>query len=86
MLRWDFLYTQLLNNLKDGTLYAVCISVKPGASMQAITFLDSAHLKESCSMGKRMAISAEAEAEVSFGERLASLRKAAGFTLSLIHI
>lgn len=31
-------------------------------------------------MGKRMAISAEVEAEVSFGERLASLRKAAGFT------
>ena len=31
-------------------------------------------------MGKRIAAAAPAEEEVSFGERLASLRKAAGFT------
>ncbi len=31
-------------------------------------------------MGKRIATAAPAEVEVSFGERLASLRKAAGFT------
>jgi len=31
-------------------------------------------------MGKRMAVAQAAEAETSFGQRLASLRKAAGFT------
>ena len=134
VLRMPALYAGLLNNLKDGTLYIVCISVKPEASMQAATalgacrawgrarageisgirrrcrlvvwlghthrqrlarhrnsprrgpnpkpdrLLDSTHRKEWCSMGKRIATAAPAEVEVSFGERLASLRKAAGFT------
>ena len=70
------LYAGLLNNLKDGTLYAVCISVKSEASMQAVHFLDSTHCKELGPMGKRIQV----EVEVSFGQRLAELRKAAGFT------
>ena len=48
--------------------------------MQAATALDSTHRMEWCSMGKRIAAAAPAEVEVSFGERLAGLRKAAGFT------
>jgi transcriptional regulator with XRE-family HTH domain len=77
-------YTVLLNNLKDGTLYAVCISVKVEASMQAPTFLDLAHQAEFSSMGKRMQAAGSAKTNKDeaggFGERLASLRKAAGFT------
>jgi transcriptional regulator with XRE-family HTH domain len=55
--------------------------------MQTISFLDSTHRKEICSMGKRIQPAAAAkttkaakEEVASFGQRLASLRKAAGFT------
>ena len=44
----------LLNNLKDGKLYIVCIHVKPEASMTHFPFLDSTHRKEIFSMGKRI--------------------------------
>jgi transcriptional regulator with XRE-family HTH domain len=82
------IYTRLLNNLTDGTLYIACITVKHEASMQATTFLDLTHRKEFCSMGKRVQARTAAttpttanKAEAaSFGQRLASLRKAAGFT------
>ncbi|MBI3155260.1 MAG: helix-turn-helix transcriptional regulator [Burkholderiales bacterium] len=50
--------------------------------MQPASTLDSPHRKERAQMGKRIAASAAAaaEVEVSFGQRLAGLRKAAGFT------
>ena len=58
--------------------------------MQATAFLDSPHYEEFSSMGKRIQASqvgqvakstkAAKEEAPSFGERLASLRKAAGFT------
>ena len=42
--------------------------------------LDSLHRKEWHHMGKRIAVVQATEVETSFGQRLASLRKAAGFT------
>jgi transcriptional regulator with XRE-family HTH domain len=55
--------------------------------MTRLLFLDSPHRKEFCSMGKRIqaAVAAKTAKAVkdeaaSFGERLAGLRKAAGFT------
>lgn len=48
--------------------------------MQPQAALDSTRRKEWCSIGKRIAAGAPAEEDVSFGERLAGLRKAAGFT------
>ena len=52
--------------------------------MTHFPFLDSPHRKEFFSMGKRIqaesAKTGKAEQPASFGERLASLRKAAGFT------
>ena len=58
--------------------------------MTHFAFLDSTHRKGSCSMGKRIQVAVAAtktthtkaakEEATSFGERLASLRKAAGFT------
>jgi transcriptional regulator with XRE-family HTH domain len=55
--------------------------------MQAAAFLDLAHHKESSPMGKRIQAGVAAkttkaakEEAPSFGQRLASLRKAAGFT------
>jgi transcriptional regulator with XRE-family HTH domain len=55
--------------------------------MQTISFLDSTHRKEICSMGKRIQMAEPVKAgraakdePASFGARLASLRKAAGFT------
>jgi ribosome-binding protein aMBF1 (putative translation factor) len=48
--------------------------------MQPTRTLDSLHRKEWHRMGKRIAVAQAAEVETSFGERLASLRKAAGFT------
>ena len=42
--------------------------------------LDSLHRKELHHMGKRMSVAQATEVETSFGEQLACLRKAAGFT------
>ena len=76
LFRMTLRYAGLLNNPKDGTLYVVRISVNSRASMQAVPFLDSTHHRESGPMGKRIQV----EVEASFGQRLAELRKAAGFT------
>jgi transcriptional regulator with XRE-family HTH domain len=81
-------YTTLLNNLKDATLYSVCISVKPRTSMHPHPFLDLPHRLEFFSpMGKRLqtlstTVSAKPAKDdpAHFGARLATLRKAAGFT------
>jgi transcriptional regulator with XRE-family HTH domain len=48
--------------------------------MQLLSTQDGAHRMEWSPMGKRIASGNTAEEEVSFGQRLASLRKAAGFT------
>lgn len=48
--------------------------------MQLLSTQDGAHRMEWSPMGKRIASGTAAEEEVSFGARLASLRKAAGFT------
>jgi transcriptional regulator with XRE-family HTH domain len=76
-------YAGLLNDLKDGTLYIVCIHVKTEAAMSEIAFLDLPPHKEWVAMGKRIAPAGTGKATkeaASFGERLAGLRKAAGFT------
>lgn len=75
----------------DGTLYAVCIYVKTEPTMHPPSPLDLHHRKqwhpgheEWHPMGKRItpaaAKSGSSEADEGFGPRLASLRKAAGFT------
>jgi transcriptional regulator with XRE-family HTH domain len=50
--------------------------------MQTVTFLDPTHRdSECCPLGKRVQqAAAPAKTAVTFGERLASLRKSAGFT------
>ncbi len=65
----------LLNILMDGTIYTACITVKTGASMFAASFLDLRHRMENT-----MAKPIQTEQAASFGQRLAELRKAAGFT------
>lgn len=66
----------------DGKLYTMCITAKPGASMQTLTFLDSTHRdSECCPMSKRIQqAAAPTNSAMTFGERLAHLRKTAGFT------
>ncbi|MCC6474060.1 MAG: helix-turn-helix transcriptional regulator [Burkholderiales bacterium] len=66
----------MLNNLMDGTIYGMCINVNPYPCMAATPFLQSAHRSETHTMGKRIQLQESAN----FGERLAQLRKAAGYT------
>jgi transcriptional regulator with XRE-family HTH domain len=63
----------------DGIIYTMCITVKAHTSMDALPFLDLPDHSGSMAMGKRMELAALA-ADEGFNERLAALRKAAGFT------
>ncbi|TAM85360.1 MAG: XRE family transcriptional regulator [Candidimonas sp.] len=70
----------MLNNLQYGTLYIQCIFVKPQDSMPTNTFVNSSHLLGTISMVKRIHSGKHDDPASPFGERLAALRKAAGFT------
>ncbi|QCX49361.1 XRE family transcriptional regulator [Ralstonia pseudosolanacearum] len=68
----------MLNNLRYGTLYIHCIFVKPEDFMPTLAFVNWPPHPGTTSMGKRIQSSEPAGND--FGERLATLRKAAGFT------
>ncbi|QCX47911.1 XRE family transcriptional regulator (plasmid) [Ralstonia pseudosolanacearum] len=68
----------MLNNLRYGTLYIHCIFVKPEDFMPTLAFVNWPHHLGTTSMGKRIQSSEPAGND--FGERMAALRKAAGFT------
>jgi transcriptional regulator with XRE-family HTH domain len=63
----------------DGIIYIMCINVKAPTFPYEPPFLDLGHHSEGLAMGKRMEVAA-APADEGFNERLAALRKAAGFT------
>ena len=73
-------YTGLLNNLKYSRLYIMCIFVQYEAFMSPRPVIDWSPPMEWTPMGKRIRTAEAAAVESSFGERLASLRKSAGFT------
>ena len=60
----------------EGTIYATCITVDGRASKFPSTFLDLPHRTRNPPMGKRIPLPEPS----SFGQRLAELRRAAGFT------
>lgn len=63
----------------DAIIYTMRINVKAHSSLNAFPILDLPDHTESLDMGKRMAV-ATIEVDEGFNERLAALRKAAGFT------
>jgi transcriptional regulator with XRE-family HTH domain len=80
------IYNVLLNYLMDAIIYTMCINVNAAPSQASFTFLDCSPVQGNLAMGKRMAVAHSvvstnrAQTDEGFNSRLATFRKAAGFT------